>query len=149
MLNRKFFLKEGPITRDRYRKHIFEDAKDIDDKKFPNYTKTKFSKLYGERKRANKFKRQASKYANSTAPVLTGDLLRDFSLIKVSDTGFQIGWSAFGARVGHLADKDRVLTKPTKALPTGVVSYLSKQAHKYIGKRLGKSKTTIHKIGKK
>ena len=144
MLDKKFYLKQGPIIRDKYRKHIFEKAKDVFDNTFKGY-----SQEYGEQKRANKFKRQMSKYANSTAPVLTGDLLRDFSLIKVSDTGFQIGWSAFGARVGHLADKDRVLTKPTKALPTGVVSYLSKQAHKYIGKRLGKSKTTIHKIGKK
>ena len=44
---------------------------------------------------------------------------------------------------------ERVLTTKQQPMPTGVISYLSKEAHKYIKKGLGKSKTTIHKIGRK
>ena len=144
MLDGTFFLKIGPNVRDRYRKHIFQDAKDVFGKPFKAY-KSK----YGQAKRANKFKRQASQYANSKAPVLTSDLLRDYSLIKTSTNGFQIGWITFGARVEHLKKMGRVLTASDQALPKGVETYLSTEAHKYIKKKLGPNKTTIHKIGKK
>ena len=144
MLDRTFFLRIGPNVRDRYRKHIFQDAKDVFGKPFKAY-KSK----YGQNKRANKFKRQASQYANSKAPVLTSDLLRDYSLIKTSTSGFQIGWITLGARVEALKKMGRVLTTKQQPMPDGVISYLSKEAHGYIKKKLGKNKTTIHKIGKK
>ena len=72
MLDKTFFLRVGPNVRDRYREHIFVKAKDVFGKPFKAYTSK-----YGERKRANKFKRQASQYANSKAAVLTYDVLRD------------------------------------------------------------------------
>ena len=103
MLDKMFFLKIWPNVRDRYRKHIFQDAKDINDKPFKAY-----SAEYGARKRADKFKRQASQYANSNAPVLTSDLLRDYSLIKTMTNGFQIGWITLGARVEALKKMGRV-----------------------------------------
>ena len=143
MLDDIFFLKVGPNVRDRYRKHIFEDAKDVYGKPF-----NKYSKEYGERKRANKFKRQSSQYANSNAPVLTSDLLRDYSLIKTSRGGFQIGWISLGARVQHLKDMKRVLTTPQQPLPEKVIQYLNIESHKYIKKKLGPNKTTIHRVGK-
>ena len=146
MLDTQFFIKIGANVRDRYRKHIFQDAKDINDDNFEPY-----SKGYGERIRADKFKRQASQYANSKAPVLTSDLLRDYSLIKTSSTGFQIGWTTFGARVEHLRKMGRVLTTSDKPLPTKVFKYLTTEAHKYIKKgsdKLIPKKTTRHKIGK-
>ena len=34
MLDKMFFLKIGPNVRDRYRKHIFQDAKDVFGKPF-------------------------------------------------------------------------------------------------------------------
>jgi len=144
MLDATFFRRIGPNVRDRYRKHIFQDAKDVFGKPFKAYTSK-----YGQNKRANKFKRQASQYANSNAPVLTSDLLRDYSLIKTSTSGFQIGWITLGARVEALKKMGRVLTTPQQPLPDGVISYLSKEAHGYIKKKLGKNKTTIHKIGRK
>ena len=144
MLDKMFFLKIGPNVRDRYRKHIFQDAKDVFGKPFKAYTSK-----YGQNKRANKFKRQASQYANSNAPVLTSDLLRDYSLIKTSTSGFQIGWITLGARVEALKKMGRVLTTPQQPLPDGVISYLSKEAHGYIKKKLGPNKTTTYKIGRK
>lgn len=144
MLDKMFFIKIGPNVRDRYRDHIFEDAKDVFGKPFKAY-----SKSYGERKRANKFKLQASDYANSKAPVLTQQLLNDYSLIKTMTNGFQIGWTTFGARVEWLKKLGRVLTSPKQPLPKGVINYLDKEANSYIKKRLGPNKTTTYKIGRK
>ena len=144
MLDRTFFLRIGPNVRDRYRKHIFQDAKDVFGKPFKAY-----SKSYGERKRANKFKLQASDYANSKAPVLTQQLLNDYSLIKTMRNGFQIGWTTFGARVEWLKKMGRVLTSKSQPMPDGVINYLSKEANSYIKKRLGPNKTTRYKIGRK
>ena len=144
MLDKTFFLRIAPNVRDRYREHIFKKALDVFGKPFKAY-KSK----YGERKRANKFKRQASQYANSNAPVLTSDLLRDYSLIKTASRGFQIGWASLGARVEALKKMGRVLTSKQQPLPDGVISYLSKEAHGYIKKRLGPNKTTTYKIGRK
>jgi len=135
MLDKKFFLRVGPNVRDRYRKHIFQDAKDVFDKPFKGYTKE-----YGQRKRANKFKRQASQYANSKAPILTSDLLRDFSLVKTLKDGFQIGWTTLGDRVLWLAKMGRFLTTPQKPLPDKVSDYLMKEAKVYIDKQFPKRK---------
>ena len=142
MLDAKFFLRVGPNTRDRYRKHIFQDAKDVYGKPFKGY-----SKEYGSAKRANKFKRQSSQYSNSLAPVLTSDLLRDFSLIRTSSGGFQLGWTTFGARVQSLKKMGRVLSDTNQPLPDSVIQYLSKEARLYINKKLPKGKKT-YRIGK-
>ena len=144
MLDKIFFLKVGPNVRDRYRNHIFKKALDVFGKPFKAY-----SKLYGERKRANKFKGQASDYANSKAPVLTHQLLNDYSLIKTASRGFQIGWTTLGARVEALKKMGRVLTSKSQPMPDGVIKYLNNEAHSYIKKRLGPNKTTTYRIGKK
>jgi len=144
MLDKKFFLKVGPNVRDRYRKHIFKDAKDVYGKPFDKY-----STKYGERKRANKFKGQATEYADSLAPVLTSALLTDYSLIKTSRGGFQIGWVSQGFKVKSLEKKGRVLTAPDQPLPKDEIKFLDREANKYIKKGLGKSKTTRHRIGRK
>ena len=144
MLDKIFFLKVGPNVRDRYRDHIFKKALDVFGKPFKAYTSK-----YGERKRANKFKRQASDYANSKAPVLTQQLLNDYSLIKTASRGFQIGWTTLGARVEALKKMGRVLTSKSQPMPDGVIKYLHNEAHSYIKKRLGPNKTTTYRIGKK
>ena len=142
MLDAKFFLRVGPNVRDRYRKHIFKDAKDVYDKDFEPY-----SNKYGEAKRANKFKRQSSQYSNSLAPVLTSDLLRDYSLIKTSSGGFQIGWISQGAKIKWLKDMGRVLTADNQPLPDKVIRYLSKEAGLYMNKKMPKG-TKTYRIGK-
>ena len=144
MLDKIFFLRIGPNVRDRYRDHIFNKALDVFGKPFKAYTSK-----YGQNKRANKFKRQASQYSNSNAPVLTSDLLRDYSLIKTASRGFQIGWASLGARVEGLKKMGRVLTSSRQPLPDGVIKYLHNEAHSYIKKKLGPNKTTTYKIGRK
>ena len=144
MLDATFFRKVGPEIRDLYRLSIFRDAKDVFGKPFKAYTSK-----YGQAKRANKFKRQASQYAGTNAPVLTSDLLRDYSLIKTASRGFQIGWTTLGARVEWLKKMGRVLTSKSQPMPDGVIKYLHNEAHGYIKKKLGPNKTTTYKIGRK
>ena len=144
MLDGTFFRTVGANVRDRYRNHIFRKAKDVYDKDFSSIYKGD----YKARKSAGKFKR-FEKAPKINSPVLTGDLLRDYSLIKTSTNGFQIGWIVQGAKVKWLKDMNRVLTTSKQPLPKGEINYLSSESKKYIKKKLGPNKTTIHKIGKK
>ena len=145
MLDAKFFIRIGANVRDRYRKHIFTKAKDINDNSFSK----QYSKGYEKRKRAGGKGFRGGFPFN--APVASGDLLKDYSLIKTMSNGFQIGWTTFGARVEWLKDMGRVLTTSDKPLPDKVFKYLTTEANKYIKKgsdKLIPKKTTIHKIGK-
>ena len=143
MLDKKFF--EGIATEvvERYRKHIFKGAKDVYGKPFKNY-----STLYSERKKSNSFKRQWEAYANTKAPVLTSDLLRDFSLVRTSAGGFEIGWVTHGAKIKWLKKRGRVLTDSKQPFPKHLIEYMSKELSKQY-KKDNPNKTTIHRIGKK
>ena len=134
MIDKKFF-KIGANVVAKFRKHTFEKALDINGKKFKGY-----SAKYGIAKRANKLKRQASEFANSTAPVLSSDLLRDWKLRKVTNNGFSFGTTAFGDRVEHLAKMGRVISKDGKELPKDVERFLMHEADKYVQKKLDKTK---------
>ena len=145
MFSTKFFTKLGADVRDKYRKHIFEDGKDVNDKDFKGYKEP-----YKSRKQGNKFKRQNSSYANKTSPVLTGDLMRDLALSKVTNTGFFLGWNVWGSKVISLNKQGRELTTKEKPLPDSVVKFMDKKAESYIHKTHIKPncKTTKHKIGR-
>ena len=134
MIDRKFF-KIGANVVAKFREHTFEKALDINGKKFKGY-----SAKYGIAKRANKLKRQASEFANSTAPVLSSDLLRDWKLRKVTNNGFSFGTVAFGDRVKHLAKMGRVISRDSKALPDKVEKFLMREAEKYVQGKLNKVK---------
>ena len=134
MIDRKFF-KIGANVVAKFREHTFEKALDINGKKFKGY-----SAKYGIAKRANKLKRQASEFANSTAPVLSSDLLRDWKLRKVTNNAFSFGTTAFGDRVEHLAKMGRVISKDGKELPKDVERFLMHEADKYVQKKLDKTK---------
>ena len=139
-INANFFRRLGANVRDRYREHIFGKAKDVHGKPFKSY-----SSKYGERKRANKFKRQASNYASSKAPVLTSDLLRDFSLIRTSRGSFELGWVTHGAKVKWLAKVGRELTTKRQPFPKKINKYMEREVFKAIEKSLP-NKTTRHKL---
>jgi hypothetical protein len=144
MLDKKFFLKYGPDTVAKFRKHTFIDAKDVFDKPFKKY-----STEYGDAKRANKFKRQATEFASSTAPVLTSDLLRDFKMIvKPNNKGFGFGTVAHGGKVERLAKMGRVITADNQPVPDDIEKWLLRNGNKYIDKKLKKIKGFKVKIGK-
>ena len=142
MIDRKFF-KIGANVVAKFREHTFTKALDINGKKFKGY-----STKYGANKRANKLKRQATEFANSTAPVLSSDLLRDWKLRKVSNNGFSFGTVAFGDRVKHLAKRGRVISKDSKALPKPVEQFLMREADKYVQRKLNKVKGGTFSIGR-
>ena len=144
MFTTKFFRGLGANTRDRYRDYIFDGAKDVFGKRFKGY-----SNEYGKRKRANKFNEQSSKYANSTAPVLTSKFYKDISVQSPNPNGFQLKWAILGARVGHLAKMGRVVTSSIQPLPKDTIKAMERDIKVYVDKhKLPKSKTTRFKIGK-
>jgi len=134
MIDKKFF-KIGANVVAKFREHTFEKALDINGNKFKGY-----SSKYGAAKRGNKLKRQATEFANSTAPVLSSDLLRDWKLLKVTNNGFSFGTKKFGDRVKHLAKRGRVISKESKALPDKVEKFLMREAEKYVQGKLNKVK---------
>ena len=131
MLDKKFFFKYGPDVVAKFRKNIFMEAKDVYGKKFGNY-----STEYGKNKRANKFKRQASEFSGSTAPVLTSDLLRDWKMVKLGHSGFSFGTVAHGGKVKGLERLGRVITTRSKPLPDHVHRFLDNSAEKYIKSKI-------------
>ena len=134
MLDFNFYKTVGVNVVNMYRKHIFDKGKDIDGKKFKAYT----SKEYSDRKKANKFRRQSSAFANTTSPVLTGDLYRDFKLVKTSKKGFRFGTVSWGAKVEALKKLNRNLYTGRKVLPTHVSEYFDKEAKKYTERKMKK-----------
>ena len=135
MIDAKFFFKVGPEVVAKFRKHTFMDALDIKGRKFKRY-----SDEYGEAKRTGKLRRQATEFANSTAPVMTSDLLRDWTMRKTSSSGFSFGTMAHGGKVKSLAKMGRVIATEQKVLPDKVSKYIMKEAGKYVTKELGKIK---------
>ena len=168
MLDNKFFERVGPVARDLYRKHIFTKAKDVFGKTFKGYStrgskwvtmnvKDQYKKnapkkgySYAQAKQGNMLRRQRSKYRNSTAPVVSGDLLNDFgSYFDTKDDRLQFGWSIQGAKVKWLAKMGRVLTSKKQALPKSVINYLLQAATRYVRRKMKPKKSiTRYKIGK-
>ena len=142
MLDTKFFFKVGPEVVAKFRKHTFMDALDIKGKKFKSY-----STDYGISKRSGKLHRQATEFANSTAPVLTSDLLRDWTMRKTGSTGFTFGTLTQGGKVISLAKLGRVISTEKKPIPDKIAKYIMDQANKYAKRELGKIKGRTFNIG--
>ena len=129
MLDRKFFLELSKKVVPMFREHTFINALDVKGKKFKGY-----SKDYGISKRTGKMFRQASEFANTTAPVLTSDLLRDYKLQGTSSSGFKFGFATRGGRVEHLAKMGRVISSESKPIPDKIGKFVMAEANKYVKK---------------
>ena len=129
LLNKKFFRELAPNVVNMYRKHTFDKAKDINDTKFKKY-----SKKYGE------LKRQSTAFAKTTAPVASGDLYRDFKLIKVKSSGFSFGTVTEGGKVEALKKMGRVMYTSKDPVPSHIDDFVEKEAAEYADKQLGKIK---------
>ena len=86
MLDNKFFRKISADVVMNYRKHIFDPAgggskaKQVDGKSYPSYSPN-YKKSTGNLKVNGK--PQHKKFKSSKAPVLTGDLLRDYGFQSI------------------------------------------------------------------
>jgi len=161
MLDFKFFQKINAEVIRRYRKHIFDPAgggkkaKDVYGKPYKAYStkgenigwrsigkgesrKSVFIDSYANRKKTGQLKRQDEKFKDSKAPVLTGDLYKDFQLIKLGKSGFTFGNIARQSTVKFLAKMGRVIMAENKPIPDSVGKYIHRQADLYIKKELGK-----------
>ena len=135
MLDRKFFLELSKDVVPMFRKHTFINALDVNGKKFKGY-----STDYGIAKRTGKMFRQATEFKNTTAPVLSSDLLRDYKLQGTSSSGFKFGFATRGGRVEHLAKMGRVISSESKPIPDKIAKFVMSEADKYVTKELGKIK---------
>ena len=128
-LDEKFFRQLSKDVIPMYRRHIFIDAKDIDNKPFPK----SYSEPYGTLKATNKLPRQDAASAGSTAPYVSGDLMRDFKLIKKpNNKGFSFGTTSYGGRVNNLSKKKRVISRDNKPLPDKISNFVMKSVGKYV-----------------
>ena len=131
MLDAEFWRSTGIDIVACYREHIFDPdgggkkARDIDGNSFDKY-----STEYEESKKTGKLKRQATKFKDSNAPVLTSDLLRAFKAFKSYKTGFSFGAITQQGKVKSLAQRGRVLYKETKPLPDECSNFLMKELDK-------------------
>ena len=94
--------------------------------------------------------RQASAFKDSTAPVLSSDLARDFKAFKSHSTGFGFGSISQKGKVEQLAKMGRVITTRQKPLPDKCSALLMKEldkdvrgAFKKIRKKLSGKKINI------
>ena len=141
MLDIKFMQKMSFKTRKAYVDHIFEKGKDVFGRPFKSY-----SKEYGERKRANKFKRQSGAYATKVTPVLTGDLKNDAKPFATS-TSFGIKFAAHGGKVALLNRMKRELSSDKQPLPKKIIETIEKDVRREIAKQFP-NKTTKIVLGK-
>ena len=142
MLDKKFFTSLANKMRKDYVDHIFEKGIDVNGSKFKSY-----SSKYGIRKRQNKFKRQSAAFANTTSPVLTGDLMNDAKPSSTTNSA-KIRFAAHGGKINNLAKLGRVLTSDKQPLPTKVISMIDREVEKEIKLKLPKSKRFKFKFGK-
>ena len=129
----KFFIQLAKDVVPMFRKHTFMDAKDVYGKKFKGY-----STEYGKAKRTGKLFRQATEFSNSKAPILTSDLLRDWTMRSIGSSGFKFGTMAHGGKVEILAKLGRVISARNKPIPDGCAKKLMNNADRYVKKELKK-----------
>ena len=104
---------------------------------------------YEQAKQGNMLRRQHSGYANSTAPYVSGDLMRDTNWdYSVKDNAIYIGWIAESNKVNHLRDMGRILTSHQYPYPKSELTKLMPEINKHLKRLMPKGSQTIT-IGKK
>tara|TARA_Y100000310_G_scaffold305273_1_gene345245 strand:- start:48 stop:560 length:513 start_codon:yes stop_codon:yes gene_type:complete len=164
MLDDKFFQKVGPDISACFRRYIFgsaddgKSARDIHGKPYKGYSTnpSKWASIqmkksarglipkegisYADAKKTGQMQRQASHFKDSTAPVLSTDLLRDMRFYGTFAGGFGFGALSARGKIKHLAKMGRVIATKQKALPDKCAKKIMKEADKYVMKIFGKIK---------
>ena len=149
----------------QYRKYIFapdsgSGAKNVFGKSYPPYSTrpSKWASIgmkkearglipkggisYADAKKTGQMKRQTESYARSTAPVLSGDLLKDFITTPpglISD-GMGFGFITEMGKVKSLEKRGRAISTNTRPLPKPVGKWIMAEADKYAIKKWSKIK---------
>ena len=136
MLDRKFFNELGKETSLMFRKLIFDPkgkgkkAKDVYGDSYAPYSDEyreakKKGNLYGIDKTP-----QDSKFKDSKAPVLTGQLMHSFGAMASHSTGFGFGTITKKGVVKHLANMGRPVSENKKPVPDEVAKFIMKEFDK-------------------
>ena len=133
MLDKTFFRKLAPNVVNMYRIHTFEKGLDVNSQEFDDY-----SPKYGQRKRAGKFKRQSIQFKDRVSPVLTGDLFRDFKVIKIDGHSFSFGTVTQGGKVVGLNKMGRELSTSSTPIPENIQEFIDKETSNYGDSRFRK-----------
>ena len=134
------------VVSNEYRKVTFNKSNPrmSNDEKFPKY-----SKPYEKRKTNNKIKRQNSSYANSTAPIATGDLMLDTkSDFNLKEQAIYIGWTSHANKLEWLRKNKRFLTSRSNPINPRVIKKLMPSFNRELKRIMPKGTHTIN-IGKK
>ena len=146
LFDRTAFRHFETVMSNEYRKVTYDKSNPrmSNDEKFPKY-----SKPYEARKKNNKIKRQNSSYANSTAPIATGDLMLDTnSDFNVREQAIYIGWTSHANKLEWLRKNGRFLTSRSNPINPRVIKKLMPSFNKQLKRIMPKGTHTI-KIGKK
>ena len=149
MLDRQFYKENAQDIVNEYRKRIFDPAgggsgaKDVYGKSYPG----KYSEPYGTNKKNKSLPRRNAKFALSNAPVLTGDLMKDFQGIGMLSDGFKFGTPTRGGVIQNLDRLKRTISSNKKPIPEKVEDFIIDRANKYVLKKLGKIKGGTFNIG--
>tara|TARA_Y100000310_G_scaffold326090_1_gene390502 strand:+ start:1218 stop:1667 length:450 start_codon:yes stop_codon:yes gene_type:complete len=142
MIDKQFYKKYAQDIVNEYREHIFDEAgggeaaRDV----FGDRYSGDYSDSYEKAKRGRTLSRRMAKFSESNAPVLTGDLMRDFQGFDLIPGGFRFGTPIRGAVVKNLAKLGRVISNNSYPIPQGVEDFVIDLANKYVKKKLGKIK---------
>ena len=142
MLGKDFFKKNAQDIVNKYRKHIFDPAgggsraKDVYGNDYPST----YSEPYGTNKKNKTLPRRNAKFAGSNAPVLTGDLFKDFGGFDLTGDGFKFGTPTRGGVVKNLDKLGRTISSSRKPIPEKVEDFILDLADKYVKAKLGKIK---------
>ena len=167
MLDRQFFRDISADVVMNYRKHIFDPkgggakAKMVNGSSYPPYSdkgenvgwrsigkgdkrRSVFIDSYANKKKTGNLKvnqkPQDRKFKDSKAPVLTGDILKDYGFKKYLSNGFSFGFTSEGAKAERLNDTGRLLSTKRHPVPKSVSKFIQKEADKYVEKELNKIK---------
>jgi len=149
MIDNKFWKKYAIEIVAEYREKIFDfkgggkGAKNVFGKNYPS----KYSEPYGTNKKNKTLPRRNARFANSNAPVLTGDLARDFQGIDMLPDGFKFGTPTRGSVVKNLESLKRPISTRSQPIPKKVEDFIIDLANKYVKKKLGKIKGRTFNIG--
>ena len=141
LFSNDFWDKFGANIVNKYRHHIFDktDPKDAYGQPFKPY-----SKGYDKSKKTGNMFRQDSSFANSNAPVLSGDLWKDLDhTVDAKNNAIYIGWNAHAHKIDWLKNSGRILTDANHPLPQAVIDQSFDVLNKELKKVMPKGKHHI------
>jgi hypothetical protein len=145
IVDRKFFNALGKRAARKYKDHIWNDQKDVYDRKFKDYQEP-----YRTLKRSNKIRYQHGGSTNSKAPFLIGNFKNDFKHLGADNGGFRMGWTSWGHLVGHLREmrpNKRVVTDKNQPMPEDIQKFIMKMVKKKTERYYPKKEVIRIKIG--